>query len=165
MEDGPPSFPQGFTCPVVLGMLLGLSRISRTGLSPAVAGLSRTVRLDPSLVTPWLLCTGAWRVPRPRMRSACRLVHAPGLGCSPFARRYSGNRGFFLFLEVLRCFSSLRWPPRTYGFSAGIPGHDSRWVSPFGHPRLKACLQLPEAYRSLPRPSSPSDAKASTVCP
>ena len=30
-----------------------------------------------------------------------------GLGCSPFARRYSGNRFCFLFLQVLRCFSSL----------------------------------------------------------
>src|SRR5690606_3840509 len=29
-----------------------------------------------------------------------------GLGCSRFARRYSGNRVFFLFLRVLRCFSS-----------------------------------------------------------
>ena len=38
-------------------------------------------------------------------------------------------------------------------------------VSPFGNPRIKACLQLPEAYRSLPRPSSPSSAKASPVCP
>ena len=27
-------------------------------------------------------------------------------------------------------------------------------VSPFGHPRIKACLRLPEAFRSLPRPSS-----------
>src|SRR5499433_2917940 len=39
------------------------------------------------------------------------------------------------------------------------------WVSPFGHPRITACLPLPEAYRSLPRPSSPPRAKASTVCP
>jgi hypothetical protein len=43
--------------------------------------------------------------------------------------------------------------------------HDSRRVSPFGHPRVEACLQLTEAYRSLPRPSSPSRAKASTVRP
>ena len=40
-----------------------------------------------------------------------------------------------------------------------------QWVSPFGNPRIKACLQLPEAYRSLPRPSSPPDAKASAKCP
>ena len=38
-------------------------------------------------------------------------LHVQGLGCSPFARRYSGNRGFFLFLGVLRCFSSPRSPP------------------------------------------------------
>jgi hypothetical protein len=37
-------------------------------------------------------------------------------------------------------------------------------VSPFGHPEITACVQLPQAYRSLPRPSSPLDAKASTVC-
>ena len=33
-------------------------------------------------------------------------------------------------------------------------------VSPFGHLRIKAHLQLPEAYRSLSRPSSAPDAKA-----
>ena len=44
-----------------------------------------------------------------------------------------------------------------------MTGHDSRRVSPFGHPRVEDCLRLTEAYRSLPRPSSPSRAKASTV--
>ena len=34
-----------------------------------------------------------------------------GLGCFPFARRYLGNRFYFLFLGVLRCFSSPRWLP------------------------------------------------------
>ena len=38
-----------------------------------------------------------------------------------------------------------------------------RRVSPFGHPGITACVQLPQAYRSLPRPSSPLGAKASTV--
>ena len=38
-------------------------------------------------------------------------------------------------------------------------------VSPFGNPRVKACLQLTEAYRSLPRPSSTVGAKAFTVRP
>ena len=46
-----------------------------------------------------------------------------------------------------------------------MTGHDSRRVSPFGHPRVGACVQLTEAYRSLPRPSSPLCAKASTVYP
>jgi hypothetical protein len=39
------------------------------------------------------------------------------------------------------------------------------WVSPFGHPRIKACSRLPVAFRSVPRPSSPPGAKASTECP
>ncbi len=34
-----------------------------------------------------------------------------------------------------------------------------------GDLRVKACLRLTEAYRSLPRPSSTPGAKASTVRP
>ena len=47
-------------------------------------------------------------------------VHNPhrenpmGLGLSPFARRYLGNRFFFLFLRVLRCFSSPGMSSITY---------------------------------------------------
>ena len=37
-------------------------------------------------------------------------------------------------------------------------------VSPFGNLRIKACVPLPEAYRSLLRPSSPDVAKASIDC-
>ena len=37
-------------------------------------------------------------------------------------------------------------------------------VSPFGHPRIDACVPLPLAYRSLPRPSSPLCAQASPTC-
>ena len=35
----------------------------------------------------------------------------------------------------------------------------------FGHLRINECVLLPVAYRSLPRPSSPVSAKASTVRP
>ena len=46
-----------------------------------------------------------------------------------------------------------------------IHGYYPMWVAPFGYPRIVACLRLPEAYRSLPRPSSPPSAKASIMCP
>ena len=39
-------------------------------------------------------------------------LHMDGLGSSPVARHYWGNHCYFLFLEVLRCFSSLRSPHR-----------------------------------------------------
>ena len=42
---------------------------------------------------------------------------------------------------------------------------DRRWVSPFGDSRIKACSRLPMTYRSVPRPSSPLSAKASTRYP
>ena len=38
------------------------------------------------------------------------------------------------------------------------------WVPPFGYPRIKAYSQLPAAFRSVSRPSSPLIAKASTKC-
>ena len=44
---------------------------------------------------------------------ACR--NTRGLGSSPFARHYWGNHVCFLFLRVLRCFSSPRWPPAEAG--------------------------------------------------
>ena len=64
--------------------------LSLTGLSPSPAGLSRTVLLT-------LGINYAVRTP------AC--THT-GLGSFAFARRYLRNRCFFLFLWLLRCFSS-----------------------------------------------------------
>ena len=45
-----------------------------------------------------------------------------GLGSSDFARHYFRNHFCFLFLRVLRCFSSPGFPSVTYGFSNG--SHD-----------------------------------------
>ena len=42
MEDGPPSFPRGSTCPAVLRVSLECIQVSHTGLSPSMADLSRS---------------------------------------------------------------------------------------------------------------------------
>src|SRR5215208_3358696 len=55
--------------------------------------------------------------------------------------------------------------PRCLWIQQRVTRHDSRRVSPFGHPRINAYVRLPEAFRSLSRPSSPVRAKASTVRP
>ena len=52
-----------------------------------------------------------------------------GLGSSPFARHYSGNRYYFFFLGVLRYFNSPRSLYRAYEFSAEFPG-----ITPGGLP-------------------------------
>ena len=120
---------------------------SLTGLSPSLAGLSRTVLLTASV-------TYAVRTP------AC--THA-GLGSSVFARRYSQNRYiFFLFLRLLRCFSSpgsLRIPMDSEYGDGGL----LRRVSPFRHLRVKGYLLLTAAFRSLSRLSSALSAKASSL--
>jgi hypothetical protein len=53
-------------------------------------------------------------------RRACIALPQPrfhGLGCSHFARRYYGNRFCFLFLWLLRCFSSPGCLLPAHGFS------------------------------------------------
>ena len=76
---------------------------SPTGLLPSVVGLSRPIRL---IYSNALLKSPATPVGKPT-----------GLGSSHFARRYFGNRVFFLFLGVLRCFSSPGLASYTYLFS------------------------------------------------
>ena len=85
-----------------------------------------------------------------------------GLGSFPFARRYSGNRCFFLFLRVLRCFSSPGSLPYVMDWRMDDRGVLCR-VSPFRDLRIKGYLLLPEAFRSLSRLSSALSAKASTL--
>ena len=53
----------------------------------------------------------------------------------------------------------------TYGFSCRCLGISRDGFPHSEIPGSKLVKQLPEAYRSLPRLSSPLDAKASTACP
>ena len=131
LEDGPPMFRQGFTCPA----LLVASSVPRIGF---------------------------------RVR-----------GCHPLRRYFpeaSANESA-ITCRLLPFRSPLLWESRLISFPPGtemfqFPGFASvsdgylswRWVSPFGHPRINACCQLPGAFRRLPRPSSPVIAKASTAC-
>ena len=71
----------------------------------------------------------------------------------------------FLFLGLLRCFTSPRFASPDYEFIRSILWCYPEWVFPFGNPRIKACLRLPVAYRNLLRPSSPLGTKAFTISP
>lgn len=87
-----------------------------------------------------------------------------GLGYSAFARRYLRNRISFFssgYLDV----SVPRVPLTKLCIHLMILRHYSKWVSSFGNLRIKVYVQLPEAYRSLSRPSSALSAKASALRP
>ena len=62
------------------------------------------------------------QLPQPRRRNPCRVSHANGLASSAFARHYSRNHNCFLFLWVLRCFTSPRSLHTPYTFRCG--SHD-----------------------------------------
>ena len=112
--------------------------ISRTGLSPCFVRLSCLFRY------------GSYRILSAVLQPRALPQDNPGLGFCAFARHYLRNRFYFLFLWVLRCFSSPRSP------STIVECRDrSRRVSPFGHPRVNGHLPLTAAFRSLSRPSSP----------
>ena len=87
-----------------------------------------------------------------------------GLGSFPFARRYSGNRSFFLFLRLLRCFSSPGFLLIPYLIQVWVRTHYCTRVPPFGNLRFYGYVRLPAAYRSLSRPSSAPVARASALC-
>ena len=118
---------------------------SRTGLSPSAAGRSGPFRSLPLRMTPLLL---------PR--------HMPcdtaGLGSSPFDRLYLGNRCYFLFLRVLRCFSS-PGSPRAYravsgSLPTGCPIRTSGGLSVFatrpGFSQLVTSFFASESHRHPP---------------
>ncbi len=121
-------------------------KISNTGLSPSVAGFPNTILLSAESLIAVLTpdCTH------------------PGLGSFHFARRYFGNRCFFLFLRLLRCFSS---PGSLYTamYSLCSDWSFSSRVSPFRYLRIIGYLLLTAAFRSLSRLSSALSAKASTL--
>ena len=134
MGDGPPGFRRNFTCSAVLRIHSGENGLSTTGLLPAAADLSRSLRLIHSFVTP------------------CRVSYNP--------RKQASWFGLFPFRSpLLRESIFLSLPPGTEMFQfpgsafhslciqEWIPPHYGWWVSPFGNLRIKAYLQLPGAYR------------------
>ena len=134
--------------PAYSGAASVTTRVSPTGLSPAAAPLSSGFGYACPVHS--LAVLQPRSVPRHRRFGLLR-VRSPLLAQS---------LGYFLFLRVLRCFSS---PSSLLPF--GRYCLFGQWVAPFGNPRLNGYLPLPAAYRSLSRPSSPPRAKASFMCP
>ena len=106
--------------------------------------LSHTVQLDTSDLdaspNPEDLRPSVWPPPR-------SLATTSGISVDVFSSPY---------LDV-----SVQAVPHVLLFdSQHVTGGLLQWVAPFGYLRINAHLQLPEAFRSLSRPSSAPDAKA-----
>ena len=111
MGDGPPGFPQGFTCPAVLRYRL---RVGSTFAYAAIT-LSGPVFQRDSASGPIVNST----IAGPTTSRTAETVR--DLGCADFARHYFRHRGFFLLLRVLRWFTSPGSLLTAYVFSHGLP--------------------------------------------
>ena len=135
LDGGPPCFPPGSSCPVVLWIPARLSLFR-------VRGSHSLCRTFPDASTK---VSGLLQVRNPKKPKSL------GLGSSRFARRYSGNlfdffSSDYLDVSVHRVFSPYLEDKVTRRYSCR--------VAPFGNLRVIAYLQLAAAYRSLSRPSS-----------
>ena len=138
LPDGPGRFAQDFSCPALLRIPLCPIVLRIRGyhpLRPLFPGeFSSHARYNGAVLQPrrCVATTPVWALPRSLATTGGIIV-------------------YFLFLQVLRCFSSPGSPHRLCGDTRVLRG----WVVPFGNPRVKGHLHLTAAYRSLSRPSSP----------
>ena len=138
LPDGPGRFAQNFTCSALLRIPLRLVMLRIRDYHPLRCFFPEASPHNQST-------TARSYYPQPALLR-------DGFGLFPGRSPLLGESlNYFLFLQVLRCFSSLRLPYQKDGNDCPS---DSR-VVPFGNHWIKGYLHLPNAYRSLSRPSSP----------
>ena len=149
MEDGPPEFPSGFTCLMVLRNRIHEAEIlSFTGLSPSAGGLSSPLQLGMRFFTSRRDCSPFQPGPVTPVEQRLQAITLNWFGLFPVRSPLLGES---LLISI---------PPGTEMFH--FPGYTSvslchltmALVSLFGDPRIRGCLRLPVAYRSSLRPSS-----------
>src|SRR6476660_6187485 len=109
LPDGPGRFKQGFTCPALLRSHLKEDCIFTYAAVTLFGRPFQTVRLTLSYPSFNQLIFPSRELPVNYCGPATpgSPFESPGLGCSDFARHYFRNHGCFLFLQVLRWFTSL----------------------------------------------------------
>ena len=142
-----------------------VAAFSRTGLLPSMAAVSTDLPLTQRFVTSRPRCGTIMQSPTTPEWKRPQAIAPSRFGLIPFRSPLLRESSFFLFLRLLRCFSSPAYLHSPYVFRWGYPRITT---GGFPHSEIlgsKLGQQLPGAYRSRPRPSSALGAKASTVCP
>eukprot|EP01026_Neomeris_dumetosa_P079323 TRINITY_DN864_c2_g4_i2.p1 TRINITY_DN864_c2_g4~~TRINITY_DN864_c2_g4_i2.p1 ORF type:complete len:107 (+),score=6.49 TRINITY_DN864_c2_g4_i2:85-405(+) len=92
-------------------------------------------------------------------------IATAGLGYFPFRSPLLGESQLISLPAGTEMFHFPAFASYGYAFTIGQPTITSAGFPHSDTPGSKPAQRLPEAFRSQPRPSSPSCAKASTVCP
>ena len=144
LPGGPGGFRQDSSCPALLRILLNSCSLTCTQLSCSMVSLSKLFQFATQVFDVVL---------QPRLM----LCNTAGLGFCAFARHYLRNHFCFLFLRVMRCFSSpgLPYALRSTDIAvSGLPHSDIRGSRCICHsPRLFAAYHV---LRRLQEPRHPS---------
>ena len=120
------------------GTVLRESMISLTGLSPSVVVLSRNLQLSSSFLTLW---PKPWTAPQPPFSQE------NGFGLFPVRSPLLGES---LLISFPRGTEMCHFPP--FASQKEMTGHYTSRVSPFGNPRVKACLAALRGFSQLAAP-------------
>ena len=151
MEGGPPRFRPRFTGAVLLRNIRGRPHAFAYGTIALSGAWFHTLRLTRGFVTPAEQCSTRMDVLQPPAGNACTLTPA-GFGLIPFRSPLLGESRLISFPRGTEMFQFPGLPPPALCIQAEVTPHYRRRVSPFGHPRVKACSA---AHRGLSQPSTP----------
>ena len=152
MPDGPGRFAQGSSCPALLRMPLGPVGLRVPDYHRLWSDFPDTFRSPQG-------CHIVVLLPRGGAQGTTR-----GLGYSPVARHYWGNHCCFLFLRVLRCFSSPRWPHHTKVVMAGLQPAGLSHSDARGSMGICPSPRIFAAYRVLHRLREPRHPPFAFAC-
>ena len=133
-----------------MGTQLEIDYLSRTGLLPTVARLSKTLLLGINFVTRVgsLVHPGAGpATPNWQRHQAIAPVR---FGLIPFRSPLLRESQLFSSPRVSEMFQFTRFPLPALCVQAGVTPHDGCWVSPFGYPRIEAWSAAPRGFTQPP---------------
>ena len=124
--------------------------LSSTGLSPATAPLSNGLRPQRRFLT--VRTTGRWHNNTPTTPEPQRLpaITRPRFSLFRFRSPLLSESRLFSLPVGTEMFHFPTFPPAALCVQAEVTGHDSSWVSPFGHPRINARLPTPQGISQAP---------------
>lgn len=149
MGGGPPGFTRGFTCPVLLGKqaekaepfrLRGFHSLWRHFPEPST--MDQLCNFSPGLHPRTL-------APATPHRQRMEALTPARFRLIPFRSPLLGESRLFFFPQGTEMFQFPWYRP--HDLTIGVPGHYPGRVTPFGHPRIYACLTAP---RGLTQPAT-----------
>ena len=135
---------------MLLGNTLQSQCLTSTGLSPSTAAAFQPA--STSTLVSYSVLSRQTQLNGPTTPHAQPL---PGITCAWFSlirfRSPLLSESLLFSLPVgTEMFHFPTFPPHTLCVQMRVTGHDSSWVSPFGHPRITARLPTPQGLSQAP---------------